>query len=175
MDWGERFKFRLQMFAVIMAVICPGFLIWMASTAKRQIDSYGWPEVPGVVEATTAKPWQNSKGVIKYFGRVAYRYSVDGREYASDLTDLGPGLKRIDQQTALADVSHYRPGQRVAVSYDLADPSVAVIEKGIPDIHKLLLIGLAIGSVVSIVVASVFVIRSWLRPSRATAPVHRSP
>ena len=169
MDWGEKFKLRLQGFTVLMAFMCPGFLIWMASTAKRQIDSYGWPEVPGVVEATTAKPWQDSKGVTKYFGRVTYRYSVGGRDYTSDLTDLGPGLKRADQWAALADVSAYRPGEKVSVYYDPADPGDAVIEKGIPEIHKILLAVLTLGSVVSII-ASVFVIRSWLRPSRAVAP-----
>lgn len=169
MGWFERFKIRLQVFTVIMAVMCPGFLIWMASTAKRQLDSYYWPETQGVVVVPVVKPWQDSENVTKYFGRVAYRYTVGGREYTSDLTDLGPGAKRDDQQAALDDVSNYRPGESVTVFYDPNDPSVAVIEKGIPEIHKLLLAGLAVGSLVSIP-ASVFVVRSWLRALRSAPP-----
>src|SRR5205085_461568 len=109
MSWGDKFRFRLQVFAVIMAVMCPGYLIWMASTAKRQIDSYNWPAAPGVVESTTVNTWMDSRNVTKYFGRVVYRYAVDGRDYTSDLTDLGPGTKRADPRDALADVGRYRP------------------------------------------------------------------
>jgi hypothetical protein len=109
MNWGEKVKYRLQVFAVVMAVMCPGFLIWMSSTALRQIDSYSWPETPGVVESVKAKTWVDNKGVTKYFGRVSYHYTANGREYTTDLTDLGPGTKRTDPQSALADVSPYRP------------------------------------------------------------------
>src|SRR5262249_4832891 len=148
MSWAEKFIFRVQVFTVGMAVICPSILVWMALNAKRQIDSYNWPEAPGIVESTTAKTWLDDKKVIKYFGRVVYRYSVNGQEYTSDLTDLGPGMKRIERQAALADVSLYQPGGTVTVYYDPNDPSVGVIEKGIPAIHKVILIALSIGSII---------------------------
>jgi hypothetical protein len=167
MKWGEKFAIRIQVFAVFMAVICPGFLIWMASTAKRQFDSYSWPSTSGTVQSTKATlyPGKRPKDA-QFFGRVVYRYSVNGQTYTSDLTDLGPGRKRPDQQAALADVSHYHPGDEVTVYYDPHDPSVGVIEKGIPTIHLVLLVGLVIGTVVSWI-ASVFIVRAWLRSYRA--------
>lgn len=132
MSWGERFRLRIQFFTVAMAVMCPGFLLRYAPETRRQVESYDWPEVPGVVVTTLAKPWQDDKKVTKYFGRVVYGYAVGGQAYTSDLTDLGPGLKRADQRAALADVGRHRPGDPVAVYYDPADPSVAVIERGSP-------------------------------------------
>lgn len=153
---------RLQFFTVGMAVMCPGFLIWEASTIYQQIASRNWPDVPGTVISTVAKPWLDSKNKTKFFGRVVYQYTVADQQYESDLTDLGPGEKREDAQAALKDVNHYRPGEAVRVYYNPADPSVAVLETGIPTIHLILLIGLSVGSVVG-VVGSVFVLRSWLR------------
>ncbi len=153
---------RLQFFTIGMAVLCPGFLIWRASTKHRQIASRNWPDVPGTVVTPLAKPWLDTDNKTKYFGRVAYRYTVADQPYESDLTDLGPGDKREDAQTALKDVNHYRPGDAVRVYYDPADPGVGVIENGIPTIHLILLIALSVGSVIAIV-GSVFVLRSWLR------------
>jgi hypothetical protein len=168
MNWAENLKTRLQFFTIAMAFMCPGFLIWMAPTTKRQIESYSWPEAPGVVRSINAKDWTDSKGGWKYYGRVFYQYTVSDKEYLSDLTDLGPGQKRSDPQAALYDVRHYLPGQKVTVYYDPADPSIGIVEKGMPQIHQVMLFILTIGSVASFI-GSVFVIRSWLQPKQ-TAP-----
>ena len=167
MSWFEQFKLRIQVFTVFMAFLCPGFLIWMASGAGRQLASYQWPAAQGTVVALVAKSWQDSERVMKYFGRVAYKYEVNGKTYSSDLTDFGPGTKQSDQAAALADVRQYHPGDKVNVFYDPNDPSVGVLEKGIPQIDKILFIILAVGSVVSLI-GSVFVVRSWLRAWRAS-------
>lgn len=166
MSWGEKFKARLKFFAIAMAVMCPGFLIWMAPQTKRQVDSYNWPAVSGVVESITAKTSQNDKKETLYFGRVVYQYTVDGHGYTSDLTDLGPGSKRANERDALADVIKYRAGREVKVYYDPNDPSVAVIENGIPQNHLILIVILIIGAVVSLI-ASFFIVRSWLRALHA--------
>ena len=169
MSWFEQFKLRLQFFTVFVALLCPGFLIWMASGAGRQFASYQWPQVPGTVLTLVAKSWLDSERVTKYFGRVVYKYEVQGKTYTSDLTDLGPGTKQSDQATALADVSQYHRGDKVTVYYDPNDPSVGVLEKGVPQIHKILFVILAVGSLVSLI-GSVFVLRSWVLAWRAPKP-----
>jgi Protein of unknown function (DUF3592) len=168
MSWGEAFNIRIRVFAVLFAVMGPGFLIWMAADTKRQIEGYWWPTAPGVVLSTKPVAWQGDRKSVRFFGRVVYEYTVNGQMFTADLTDLGPGTKRSRIQEALEDVSHYHPGDPVRVYYDPGDPSVGIIENGIPLIHLLLLIGLLAGSVISIV-ASIFIIRSWLRST------HRAP
>ena len=107
MSWASDTKFRFQFFAICMTFICPIFLVSWAGETKRQIASSSWPSVPGEIQRIIAKPWLDRDNNTKYYGRVTYRYAVDGREYKSDLTDLGPGTKRRDPATALADVSEY--------------------------------------------------------------------
>jgi Protein of unknown function (DUF3592) len=166
MTWAEATLERLKFFTVGLVFLCPGFLIWMAPNAKRQYDSNSWPEVPGIVVATLPKPWVDSDKVTMYFGRVVYRYSVDGKEYTTDLTDLGPGAKRSTHQQALADVSSYRAGKEVRVFYDPADPSIGILEPGIPSVHQGLIVGLLVGSLIGIV-GSIFIVPAWVRAFQA--------
>ncbi len=163
MSWAQDTKFRFQVFALIAMFGCPGFLIWMAAQTKRQIASSNWPSVEGEIQDITAKSWwsEDSK-TTKYYGRAIYSYTVQDHEYTSDLTDLGPGTKRADPNTALADVARYQPGMKLPVYYDPNDPSVGILEKGIPPIHLGLLIGLSVGTIVSVIV-SFFTIRGWIK------------
>jgi hypothetical protein len=160
------FKLQLQILAIFLAIFCPAFLVWMASDIMRQYASLQWPEVEGKVLAIRVKSWQDNDRVTKYFGRVAYTYQVEASIYTTDLTDLGPGVKRRDEAAARADVSKYHPGDKVPVYYDPKEPGVAVLEKGVPGIHQNLFVGLIMTSAVS-VLASIFVVRSWLRAWQA--------
>jgi hypothetical protein len=164
MNWTDT-KLRLQFAALFLTVLCPGLLIYQASQTRRQLASTGWPSVPGEVQGIIAKTWSDRDNHIKYYGRVIYRYAVNGKEYTSDLTDLGPGSKRASREDALADVSRFQPGMAVTVYYDPDDPSVGIIEKGIPTMHLVLLIGLIVGTVVGVVV-SFFTVRGWIRSRR---------
>lgn len=146
MSWATDMKFRLQFFAIIAIVLCPATLAWLAAETRQQIASSSWPSVPGQVEAVNAKHWVDPENNIKYYGRVAYRYVVDGKEYATDLTDLGPGTKRLNRDEALADVGNYRPGMTVIVYYDPADPAVGVLENGIPTDRLIFLVVLGAGT-----------------------------
>jgi hypothetical protein len=165
MNWAKRFILRIQIFTILMAVMCPVFLIEMAS--KRQLNSYWWPTVPGVVVETTSKTWVEGEKDALFFGRVVYKYTVNGHDYTTDLTDLGPGEKRSDVEAAQADVDRYHPGDPVQVFYDPEHPVIGVIENGIPQVHLIVLVGLSVGSLIG-VVGSIFVVRSWLRSYRAT-------
>jgi len=169
MSWYERFKARLKFLVVGMAIFCPGFLIWTAADTKRQIDSNSWPTTPGMIVLTKALTWHDAKRVPKYYGRVVYRYTVDGREYTSELTDLGPGEKRATVGEAMDDVKAYHAGEPVTVYYDPDDPSVGLVANGIPQGQQVVLIACALGSVVC-GVGAVFVVRSWLRAWRSGDP-----
>ena len=165
MSWASDTKVRLQFAAIGLTVMCPSFLIWMAGETRRQIASTSWPSVPGEVSRIFAKPWLDRDNNTKYYGRVAYRYSVDGQEYTSDLTDLGPGAKRRDGAMALADVAEYQPGMTVPVYYDPRDPGVGVLKTGIPTNHLVLQIGLCVGTLIGSVV-SFNTARGWIRSAR---------
>ncbi len=167
MTWFEKLKLRIKFVTVFVAVLGPAFLIWMLWDSRRQLASYNWPETQGKVVAIRVKPWQDKDGSAMYFGRVAYTYELNGKIYSTDLTDLGPGWKHDDEASARADVSNYHPGDKVPVYYDPADPSVGVLEKGIPEFQKLLYIGLAVACAVAWL-GTVFVVRSWLRSRRAS-------
>jgi hypothetical protein len=119
----------------------------------------------GEVQGTHVKVSSDRDNKNLYYGRVAYRYLVEGKEYTSDLTDLGPGTKRSRQEEARADVAEFTPGMKVAVYYDPGEPSVAVIRTGMPTIRLLLLVGLAIGTIIGAFV-SFFTVRGWLRALR---------
>jgi hypothetical protein len=165
MSWAAETKLRLQFFAIFLTVLCPALLVWQAAETRRQIASLSWPSVTGEVQGVRAKPWVDQDGHTKYYGRVVYHYLVEGKEYTTDLTDLGPGAKRASRDAALADVDPFRPGMSVTVYYDPADPGTGVIEKGIPTPHLVLLIGLGIGTIVGAVVGF-FTVRGWVRGLR---------
>jgi hypothetical protein len=163
MSWAEETKLRLQVFALGMLLVCPVGLYWLVPDLLRQLASNQWPQTEGQVKELIAKPWWDEKAKInKYYGRVVYSYTVDGKQYTSDLTELGPGTKRVDRQTALMDVEEYHPGQRLAVYYDPDNPQQAVIEKGASTVHLVLLVVLSVGAVAS-AISSFFTIRGWWR------------
>lgn len=169
MSWAADTKLRCQVVAILWTFIGPGLLIWQAAETKRQFESRSWPSVPGEVHGTDAKTWLNDRKEVRYYGRVRYSYVVDGQLYATDLTDLGPGIKREDRNAALADVAHYQEGMPITVYYDPARPEVGVLENGIPDIHLYLLIGLVVSTLIGLVV-SIVTVRGWLRGPKMKEP-----
>jgi hypothetical protein len=164
----EATKLRFLIFAVIMAGFCPVFLISMFGETRIALSSSSWPSSLGVITDVVAKPWTDSDGRQKWFGRTVYSYAVDGKDYTSDLTDFSPGEKRSDMAEALADVRQFHPGLKVDVYYNPADPSVAVISRGLPAGRAVLLIAVAAVGLVSIVF-TILTARSWLRSRRKSA------
>ena len=156
-------KFRLQTGALALALVGTGFLIWEGPGIQREISSRRWPTVEGQIHELVAKTWEgNGNDEPEYYGRVLYTYIVADEQYTTDLTDFGPGPKRLDRKTALADVRHYRVGSKVRVYYDPDDPSVGVLKPGVPDSHQVAI--LVTGAMAGIGwPLSFLVIRSWIR------------
>ena len=162
MSWMQMFRFRLQVFSLIAAIGCPIGLAIMAGQLSQQLASNSWPSVSGRIDGVVARTWWDKKNHrMKYFGRAVYSYVIDGQSYKSDLTDLGPGIKRLEPNAALYDVRKYREGMRVDVYYDPKNPSTAVISPGIPATYQLLLVVLVVGTIGG-VIGSYFTLRAWL-------------
>ena len=161
MTWAERTIFKLKMLAFALAVGCPIGLVLIARDTLHEIDSNQWPSVEGQVQNVMAMPTPAKVNEpIEYFGRALYSYAVDGQNYTSYLTDLSSGTKRSSQIEALADVSQYAPGTKIAVFYNPANPVEAVLQTGVPSNHLIVLIGLCIGFVGG-VIGSFFIVRGW--------------
>lgn len=162
MSWVENTKVRFKIMAIMIAVMCPVLLVKEFPEMKRQLDTENWPSVEGQVSGPVVKEWLDDEKKVKFYGRVAYTYTVDGKEYATELTELAPGIKRLDRQSALSDVSRYRSGMKTRVYYDPSDPSIGVLERGLRPHRLFLMIGLAAASIIG-AVASFFIVSNWLR------------
>lgn len=173
MSWAEDTKFRLQIAALGLTVMCPIFLIMDAGVNRQRLASRHWPSTPGEIRNVIAKSWFDSDSrKMKFYARAVYNYRVDGQDYTSDLTDLGPGTKRADPQTALADMEQYHSGMKVTVYYDPNNPGMGVLERGIPPLQLGLLVALCVLTVIC-GISSFFILRGWLRSiklSRAKKP-----
>lgn len=162
MNWGEATKMRLQFFAVGMSFMCPGFLIWMAPETMQEVASYSWPEAAGEVRAVDARQeFDSETRDTRYVGWIDYTYQVDGKQLASQAIDLSTGIKRDSREAALADVAEYSPGQAVKVAYNPQRPETAILKRGIPGHHLLVLVLMGAGTII-FPIASIFIVRNWM-------------
>jgi len=162
MNWGEATKFRLQVFAIMMSVMCPVGLVWMGPDTLREIASYSWPETPGKVQSVDARQELNDDRDVRYVGTVYFAYQVGDQDYVSSSVDLSTGIKQTSRRDALADVAQYHPGDSVSVAYDPQQPQTGILQRGIPSHHLLVLVVVGIGTVVFPVI-SAFIILGWIR------------
>jgi hypothetical protein len=107
----------------------------------------GWPVVDAkVIESRVeARPDEGGEGADRYIPRVRYAYTVDGA--ARESTTIRIGLADLGYRRARQAREHaarYPAGARIAVRYDPADPTTAVLEAG------------QVGGVKRIVVGAIF-------------------
>jgi hypothetical protein len=60
--------------------------------------------------------------------QVGYRFSIAGREFRGDRLEI-PARRRSTRDQALREIGDYRPGEKITVFYDPADPSQSVIRR----------------------------------------------
>jgi hypothetical protein len=164
MEIYENARFVIRVLVVLLGGMGPYFLIREGPANLKRYESTNWHETNGTVISPVIRITPGEKGDL-YFGRVSYTYSVDGREYTSELTDLGPGNKHYDPADAVADVARFRPNDPVRVFYNPAAPGEGVIEKGFPTTQLVLLIVMAFGTLVCLPL-SIFILRDWWRECR---------
>lgn len=91
--------------------------------------SAGWPTAKGQVlvsEVVSTRGRMNSTG---YRPRVAYAYSVDGREYKGERISHADEVAK-SRQHAQQIAAAYPPAASVTVAYDPDDPAASVLEPG---------------------------------------------
>jgi hypothetical protein len=115
-----------------------GAIVLLLSTVifelPKSIASLAWPTTEGVVLSSDIHlmtGWsEDSEG---WAPSVSYRYSVNGREYVSgniEIQDVGNGNT---DYLAYQVIQRYPVGERVKIYYNPGDPTIAVLEPGIPD------------------------------------------
>lgn len=97
--------------------------------ARMGRASLRWSSTPGQVQDSRVA-WDPLSG--RYQARVRYIYTVNGQEHQAERVSFRQGLPLAGPRGALAreEAARYSPEQPVAVYYDPADPSRAVLEPG---------------------------------------------
>lgn len=108
--------------------------------------SYSWPSANGtIIGPVIEKEMRHVRRFtteMRYFGRLRYKYKVNGKEYQSKITDYGGGKPRETREQSLNDVYDYKPGAKVTVYYDPKDPWTAVLTPGFAT-HRILAFSIA--------------------------------
>lgn len=163
---------RFKFVALLIAVFGPWFIATdMIPTMYRQNQAAKWPTVEGEVTGQhllveTTRRRRSSSETTKYAGRAAYTYQVNGTTYDSDLTSLGDPEMHSDQEDAWKDVVAWPEGSKVAVHYNPADPSEAVIQTGIPSGSWLGLFG-SMAATVACMAWSFFIVKGFFQNDEA--------
>ncbi len=99
----------------------------------RGLSSRGWPTTRGVVLASHAGGSLAGAGFVRrgrYGPKVTYRYTVEGREYISDVRSFaGAGGSSGSGGRRLAEA--YPDGTEVTVHYHPGNPQLSVLLPGI--------------------------------------------
>ena len=103
-----------------LGMLAWAFMAWRKGEATRQ-----WPSVEGEIAGVQAESSRDSDGNVDYKARVTYRYSVRGRIFDGSRVAAGGSHYATQSQ-----VERYRPGMKVRVFHDPADPANGVLEVG---------------------------------------------
>jgi hypothetical protein len=124
---------------LLFCYLFPGSLILTGGLTiflgLREIEaaqgSKTWPTVSGTVKSSGID-WSDddTRHSDSAYARVSYTYEVGGFLHTSDKVLYGD-YGSSDTSHADSIASRYKPGQVVAVYYDPADPSAAVLQPGV--------------------------------------------
>ncbi len=123
---------KSRLFFKILAILWTALiLVFVYSLARRVIagsQSYSYAETSGVITSSAMEEHGASEETT-YTAQIMYSYTVSGQNFAGIRISDGPmsGTRRQTQPI----VDRYPAGATVKVYYDPANPSEAVLEKGI--------------------------------------------
>lgn len=138
---------------------------WGVTFLLSANESQDWPTTTGIVDRVRVT-WSTSNSDSssatrnrEYYYEVYYDYEVDGQIYSGSRYSLGDGSTASDrtwnteEEARVAADNAYLPSQPIAVYYDPADPTSAVLSPGasfgtyVPMVFGLVLLlsGLALG------------------------------
>ncbi len=114
----------------ILIIVGGAFFFFVGKPAVEQGSaSVEWPTAQATVvrsKVTTS----SSDGDTMYSADVAYKYTVDGREYESNVVRFGGDFSSSESSGAHRIVNEYPEGMTIAVHYSPEEPAVATIETG---------------------------------------------
>lgn len=110
------------MLSLIFLVAFP-FLLWKAwQTHQLAKASLVWPTTTGTITKV-----ERVKRLFRSLPRVAYTYSAEGKDYASEQISFASAYRPHEVDAVLA---RYAVGQNVPVHYQPQQPGTAVLEPG---------------------------------------------
>lgn len=104
-------------------------------------EAGSWPTVEGRIVSTAVRAHTPRRGSTtltpsererrrRYYPEVTYTWTVDGRTFEGSRFSLGEGLPdHGEREQAEAAARAFRPGAPIAVFYDPAEPSSAVLDR----------------------------------------------
>jgi len=110
-------------------------------TLQRHRAAAGWPQAPGVIEASEVAAERHFKNNLMYRPKIRYRYSAPGGPYVGEKMANTGKLYR-SEKGAQRVAARYPVGGTVMARYNPADPSEAVLERGATGGILLVLFGL---------------------------------
>ncbi len=120
---------RGMVYAIIVILMVGGLCIMIIGAARLRVDLdvRSWPTVSGEVVSSDVT------GSRAIHPNVAYRYSVNGREYdgVSDIGMPGFGNRRSRLETAEIIAHEYPPGTIVTVHYNPDSPAESSLSHGL--------------------------------------------
>lgn len=126
--------------ALSFAAAAVAVLAFNGSDVWQGYRSAGWPHVAGEVLEVDLTHFVGPETGHTHSAWVRYRYTVDGRAYASTRVEFPPLKERGPEADVLARVrAAYPAGSKRDVFYDPGDPSRSCL---IPGVSSILLWGL---------------------------------
>lgn len=118
--------------SLVFIAIGLGLLYYARSVSAKAQESLSWPQVEGVIShsavLTQLGQTASSNNAVTYKADVTYRYKVQGRDYSSERVSLADFSSSGGRAQGIVD--RYPDGATVAVYYNPASPSEAVLERG---------------------------------------------
>lgn len=140
-------------YAVLAGVLLfAGYLFFLgARNIWRGLASPHWPKAVGTVtssETSSAESVDSNthRASVDYSANISFRYTVNGRDYATRLLYFGQTEGSGDPTEAELRHLRYPVGAQVSISYDPGNPTIAATEPGFHAESLLLLMaGLGFG------------------------------
>ena len=122
----------MSLIPVAGIVIGIGFLAWAVHAWREGEKVRRWPSVPGEITGVQVeeRTSMHRPAEVDYEASVTYRYSVRGRTYDGSRIVVGGGPTTKTRDAQPGWTRKYRPGMKVTVFHNPADPSYAILEFG---------------------------------------------
>jgi hypothetical protein len=121
-----------QLVGGVALVLAGGYvLVHSLSELSRARASRSWPAVDGIIEATGVDSSRGRTGTT-FHPLVRYRYGIGDRQYVCDRIAFGGTVGSSFRFFATRRAERYGSAKTVRVFVCPEDPSLAVLEPGVP-------------------------------------------